>query len=86
MVGNPIKGTDCLVRKILNLWLEECGDKVNKAGSKAREMRRRGFRKGSIHFHIGLLKTQELEASCSSLFWGCLIVAARFCFSLFWTC
>lgn len=60
MVGNPIKETDCLVRKILNLWLEECGDKVNKAGSKAREMRR-GFRKGSIHFHIGLLKTQELD-------------------------
>ena len=40
------------------------------ANSKAKNMRKRGFRKGSIHFHIGFLKTQDLEAShCSLCFW-----------------
>lgn len=47
MVGSPVKGTDCLVRNVLNLSLEECGDEVNAAGAngKARKMRNR-VRKG----------------------------------------
>jgi hypothetical protein len=43
---------------------------------------RRGIRKGSIHLHIGVLKTQELEAYVPWIF-ECLIIPAGLCFSLF---
>jgi hypothetical protein len=51
----------------LNLSLKECGNNINEAGenSNARKMKRKDITKGSIHFHIGFLKIQELEASHS---------------------
>lgn len=48
------------------------------ANSKARKVRRRGVKKGSIHFHTGLLKTQESEDSHCSCDYGCLIALLDF--------